>query len=382
MPPKKKSPSKKSFRKTPQKTASRSEPKTMEELLASAETPIQSLSRGQKIKGKIVSISKKNVVVDIGGKSEGLVAERAFQEAKGFVKTLKEGDEIIATVLIPETPDGFAILSFRQAALNTAWKKIEDAQKSATPLNVLAKSAIQAGMTVDVVGLPGFIPTSQLGREVSKNPQALIGTRFKALVIDTDRYENKIVLSERGVSEADEIKLAKKALKMVDEKKIYTGKVTKIYAFGCFVQIQVEIKKGKKVPVEGLVHVSELSWEKVSDSKEIVTEGEKVKVKIIGKKDDKLSLSMKQAKKDPWESAVKKYKKDKKLKGKVVRLSDYGVFVQLEPGVEGLIHMTKIPPATKLEEGKQVDVYVERIDSEARKLSLGLVLTTKPIGYK
>jgi ribosomal protein S1 len=158
--------------------------------------------------------------------------------------------------------------------------------------------------------------------------------------------------------------------------------VTKIYAFGCFVQIQVEIKKGKKVPVEGLVHISELSWEKVSDSKEIVTEGEKVKVKIIGKKDDKLSLSMKQAKKDPWESAVKKYKKDKKLKGKVVRLSDYGVFVQLEPGVEGLIHMTKIPPATKLEEGKQVDVYVERIDPEARKLSLGLVLTTKPIGYK
>lgn len=373
MPSKKKSPSKKSFRKIPQ---------TMEELLASAETPIQSLSRGQKIKGKIVSITKKNVVVDIGGKSEGLVAERAFQEAKSFVKTLKEGDEIIATVLIPETPDGFAILSFRQAALNTAWKKIEDAQKSATPLNVLAKSAIQAGMTVDVVGLPGFIPTSQLGKEVSKNPQALIGTRFKALVIDTDRYENKIVLSEREVSEADEIKLAKEALKMVDEKKIYIGKVTKIYAFGCFVQIQVETKKGKKVPVEGLVHISELSWEKVSDSKEIVTEGEKVKVKIIGKKDDKLSLSMKQAKKDPWESAVKKYKKDKKLKGKVVRLSDYGVFVQLEPGVEGLIHMTKIPPATKLEEGKQVDVYVERIDPEARKLSLGLVLTTKPIGYK
>ncbi len=375
----KKKPQKKSSAKS--RSASRS-PQTMEELLVSAETPIQSLSRGQKIKGKIVSITKKNVVVDIGGKSEGLVAERAFQEAKSFVKTLKEGDEIIATVLIPETPDGFAILSFRQAALNTAWKKIEAAQKSATPLNVLAKSAIQAGMTVDVVGLPGFIPTSQLGKEVSKNPQALIGTHFKALVIDTDRYENKIVLSERGVSEADEIKLAKKALKMVDEKKIYTGKVTKIYAFGCFVQIQVEINKGKKVPVEGLVHVSELSWEKVSDSKEIVTEGEKVKVKIIGKKDDKLSLSMKQAKKDPWENAVKKYKKDKKLKGKVVRLSDYGVFVQLEPGVEGLIHMTKIPPATKLEEGKQVDVYVERIDPEARKLSLGLVLTTKPIGYK
>lgn len=231
-------------------------------------------------------------------------------------------------------------------------------------------------------GLPGFIPTSQLGKKASNNPQALIGTRFEAMVIDADRYDNKIVLSERGVSEADEIKLAKVALKKISDGEVYTGKVTKIYSFGAFVQIQVAVKKNQMVSVDGLVHISELSWEKVADPREVVTEGDSVKVKVIGKKDDKLSLSIKQAKKDPWENAVKKYKKDKKVKGKVVRSSDYGVFVQLEPGVEGLIHMTKIPPATKLEEGKKVNVYVEEIDSKTRKLSLGLVLTKKPVGYK
>ncbi len=350
--------------------------------MAQAQTPIKSLSRGQKIKGKIVAITKKNVVVDIGGKNEGLVAERAFQEAKDFIKTLKEGDEITTTVLIPETLDGFTILSLRQATYDATWKKIEESQKEGKPLKVLGRGVNQAGVTVEVGGLPGFVPNSQIGKEAAKNPQALIGNRFEAIVIDADRMANKIVLSERGVSEAEEIKLTKSALDKVKEGKVYEGKVMKIYSFGCFVRIEVAIKKGKKTPIEGLVHISELSWEKVGDPKDVVSEGDKVKVKIIGKRGDKLSLSIKQAGKDPWEAAEKKYKKDKKVKGKVVRISDYGAFVALEAGVEGLIHMTKIPPATRLIEGQEVNVYVEEINSKMRKLSLGLVLTKKPVGYK
>lgn len=359
----------------------RGEPKTMEELLAQFEAPI-ALTRGQKVKGRVTAITKKNVVVDIGGKSEGLVAERAFQEAKDFIKNLKVGDEVTASVLIPETPDGFSILSLRAAAHDATWKKIEESQKNGTPIDVLGTSASVSGLMVEIDDLDGFIPTSLLGKKVQANPQGLIGKKISAVVVEWARGENKIVLSERDVSEAEEIKLSKDALDKVEIGSIHEGKVTKIYNFGCFVRIGVAIKKGKIVSVEGLVHVSEMSWEKVKNPNEIMSEGDTVTVKVLGKEAGRLSFSIKKAQKDPWEGIEGKFKKDARLKGKVVKLSDYGVFVQLIPGVEGLVHMTKIPPGEKLEEGKEVNVYVEEIDPKSRKISLGLVLTRKPVGYK
>jgi small subunit ribosomal protein S1 len=134
--------------------------------------------------------------------------------------------------------------------------------------------------------------------------------------------------------------------------------------------------------LEGLVHISELSWDKIGKPEEIVSVGDNVKVKVIGKKNGKLALSIKQTQKDPWEEAEKRYPKDKKVEGKVVRVSDFGMFVSLEPGVEGLVHITKIPPTKKFEVGDDVNVVIEEIDSKAKKLSLGLVLTAKPVGYK
>ena len=136
------------------------------------------------------------------------------------------------------------------------------------------------------------------------------------------------------------------------------------------------------MPIEGLVHVSEFSWGKIEKPSDVVSEGKEVVVKVIDIADGKLSLSFKQAQKDPWEEVEKKYKKEAKVKGKVIRRSDFGIFVELEPGVEGLIHMTKIPPGEKFEEGQEVNVYLEEIDGKKRKISLGLILTRKPIGYK
>ena len=136
------------------------------------------------------------------------------------------------------------------------------------------------------------------------------------------------------------------------------------------------------IQLEGLVHVSELSWGKVSHPLDLVSVGDKVKVAVIGTKDGKLALSIKQATKDPWTSVSEKYKKDTKTKGKITKQSDFGVFVQLEPGIEGLIHITKIPPGKKLEVGSEIDCYVEEVDSKNKKISLGLVLTSIPVGYK
>ena len=355
----------------------------MEELLASTGQKIRSFSRGEKVEGEVIGITKKNVAMDIGGKSEGLVAEKAFDEAKVYIKGLKVGDKVRATVIVPESPDGTVILSLRHAANDAIWERIEKAQKTQEPISVQGKSLNPSGINIEIGNLLGFVPTSQLGKEAAKNPQGLIDNTFKAVVIETDRSTNRIILSERAVSESKEIEEEKKALKLVKEGELYEGKVTTVTDFGCFVEIKTKIPEKKEtVALEGLVHISELSWEKVDKPSDVVVKGDKVKVKVIGVKDGKLSLSIKQAKRDPWDEVEEKYKKDTKVLGEVVRVSDFGVFVQIEPGVEGLVHLTKIPPGKKLSRGDKVDCYVEEVDGKNRRLSLGLVLTEKPVGYK
>ena len=364
------------------KGAKKSEAKTMDDLLAAYGSDIHGLKRGSRVEGTVVSISSKQVGVDIGGKSEGIVAEKAYTEAKDFIKKLKVGDNVTANVIIPETFDGITILSFRHTAQNASWKILEESAKSDKPIPVVGKSVNQSGVVVDVEGLMGFVPISQLGKEAVKNPQSLINKQFEVLTIDINREMNKIVLSEKAVSDADEIERIKKAIKGIDIGKIYDGVVVATTNFGCFVSIQAELSKKEKVDVDGLVHISELSWDKVGSAKEVVNEGDKVKVKVIGKDKNKLSLSIKQALEDPWEKIGDKYKKDTKAKGVVTKISDYGMFVQLEEGVEGLVHMTKIPPGKKYEKGDKLNVYIEEVDVKSHKISLGIVLTTKPVGYR
>lgn len=364
----------------------RSEPQTMEELLQLYGGTKSSLSAGDRVRGKIVSIEPGRVLIDIGGKSEGLLAEKAYKEAENYVKTLNVGDEIEARVIVPETSDGYAILTLREKVESVYWDKIEKAKMEATPIKVEAKAVNPSGVTVDVMGLSGFIPLSQLGRETAKNTQALIGKRFEAVVIDFEKAAKKVILSEKEVSEKEELEKARKAIKDIKEGDVFDGVVTTIYDFGCFVKIEA----GKdKLPLEGLVHVSEMAWEKVDNPGDVVSEGEEVKVKVIGKNmptgrqgTTKLAFSMKQALQDPWEEAEEKYEIDNKVKGKVVRVSDFGVFIQLEPGIEGLLHITKIPPGKRLLRGDDVNVTVEEVDAKNRKIALGLVLTEKPLGYK
>ncbi len=354
---------------------------TMAQLLASAKTKVVGFSSGQKVKGKILTKDRKSLVLDIGGKSEGVVTEKAFAEIRDFVKGLKAGDEVWATVLVPETKDGVVLLSLRGAAQDASWEKLTKVQKAKEEVYVLGRGVNPSGVTVEIEGVVGFIPQSQLGKIASKNPQELIGKYFKAQVIEVDKATNKVVLSEKEISEASDIKLQKEALEKIKEGEVYEGEVTTVANFGCFVKIAVEVKN-KKVFVEGLVHISELSWGKVKNPSDVFSEGDKVKVKAIGLKGGKLSFSIKTAGLDPWEKVALKYKPEAKVGGVVTKVSDFGVFVEVEPGIEGLIHTTKIPPGKRLKEGEKINCYVENIDTKARKLSLGLVLTSKPIGYK
>ncbi len=353
----------------------------MAELLASAKTPVKTFSVGQKVTGRVLAKTPKSLVLDIGGKSEGIVVDKAFAEARGFVDSLNVGDEVVAGVLIPESRDGTVILSLREAMQETSWRKLEEAKNEGRAVAVLGKMSLPSGITVEAEGINGFIPTSQIGREAGKNPQELVNKYFKAKVMEVDRASNKLVLSEKEVSEAEDIKLNKQAIAAIKEGDKLDGVVTTVANFGCFVKVEIPVD-GKKTFIEGLVHISELSWSKVKNTSDVVSEGDKVTVRVIGSRDGKLSFSIKRAGKDPWEGAEAKYKVDTRLAGTVTRVSDFGVFIELEPGIEGLIHLTKIPPGTRLEEGQEVKVVVEEIDSKAKKLSLGLALSAKPVGYK
>lgn len=360
------------------KKSSTKKPQTMADLLAKSAKTSMAFTVGQKVLAKVIAKNPKSIVFDIGGKSEGVVAEKAFTEAKDFIRTLEIGDEVLANVLVTETREGNVILSLRQARLDAAWGKVEKAKKDDSEVAVYAKGANPSGIAVDVEGLDGFIPGSQLSKEAAKNVQNLVGKYFKAKVIEADRLSNKLVLSEKEVSEAEDIKAGKEALKKIKEGEIYDGKVTMVANFGCFVKLAIP---KSDVAVEGLVHISEISWGRIEKVSDYYKDGDKVKVKVI-KVTEKLALSIKQAKKDPWSEAEKKYKKGSNIKGKVTRISDFGVFIELEPGVEGLVHMTKIPPTVRFTEGQEVNCMIEEIDSNVKKISLGLVLTSKPVGYK
>jgi ribosomal protein S1 len=358
------------------KPAKISEPKTMAELLAMGKSS-KSYSKGDYVKAKVTAKTSASLVLDIGGKSEGLVTENAFLEARDFIRHLEIGDEVVAKVIIAETPDGYTILSLRNAAADYFWKKLIIAYDDESDVMVSGKAVTPSGLLVEVYGISAFIPMSHVGKSAQKNLQGLIDKSFPVKVIEVDKEAKRIVLSEKYVSEKTEIEAIAKALKKVKPGDVYEGKVTTVADFGIFVEFPVETSK-----VEGLVHVSELSWEKVAKPQDKYSVGDKVKVVVVGIDRNKISLSIKQTSKDPWEEAAEKYKSDQKLKGTVVKQSDFGIFVKLEPGIEGLVHITKVPPGKNFSVGDEINVYIEEVDVKSKKISLGLVLTEKPVGYK
>ncbi len=351
---------------------------TMAELLAkSKRAKVVNFTKGQRVEATILSKSPGMVVFDIGGKSEGLVKEKGYTDAKEYIGTLKVGDKVLATVLVPETSEGTTILALKDAIRDGSWIELDRALKNGDSVPVLGKAVNPSGFVVDALGVEGFIPTSQMGKEAAAVAQNLIGKYFKAKVMEVDKLNRKVVLSEKEISEAGDIALAKKALKDIKEGDVYEGVVTTIAPFGAFVKIKVG-----KASLEGLVHVSEISYKKVALPADVLKVGDEVKVKVLASHVGKLALSMKQAQKDPWSDVESKYKADQKITGKVVRISDFGVFVELEPGVEGLIHITKIPPTQKITVGSEVRCTIEEVNVKDKRIALGLVLTSIPLGYK
>lgn len=351
---------------------------TMEELLAKSPTALQALTPGQTIEGTVVDVGAKSIVLDVGGKAEGVVVEREAAAVADFARTLKVGDKVLCEVLVAETNTGQALLSLRQAALAWAWEKLAEALKKGQEVDCIVEGSVRGGLSISVFGVAGFIPSSHLGKAAANAQQNLAGHTLSVKVIELDRDKNRVVLSEKAVSEAELIAEAQKVLASIKVGEKFKGKVVGLADFGAFVRVE---KDG--VPLDGLVHLSQISWTKIGNVGEALKEGDMVDVVVIGKEGPgRLSLSIKQAQEDPWKKLAGKYKTDTRVKGRVTKVSDLGAFVELEPGIEGLLRQSKIPADISVKEDDTIDCFVEEVDEKNRKIGLGLVLKAKPVGYK
>ena len=366
----------------------RGEPQTMDELLKQTNYKFYGFRRGEVVEGIITERSKKTIWVDIGTKTEGLILDKVIKAAKDFVEQLKVGDKVTVVIYQPESDNGHPLLSFKKTLNDYLWVEFDEKLKNGEPIKVRGKEINRGGLVVETKGIAGFIPTSCFSAAFVSNPASLINRDFEAKIIEVDKEKNRLILSEKAVSEQGLIKEQEEILKKIKIGDTFEGEVTGVMPFGLFVKVKLDQKtkeaKEKEIPIEGLVHISEISWEKVDDPSKFYKQKDKVKVRVlmVDKKSGKLNLSVKQLQEDPWLEIEKKYPLEAKVKGEITRLAPFGAFVNLGKGVEGLIHISKIPAEKSLKAGDKVNCFVESIDKAGRKMSLGLVLTEKPIGYK
>lgn len=357
----------------------------MDQLFAKMGYEPKGLSRGQRVEGTVTQVLPNMLILDIGAKADGIVVDREYDAARAYIRSLKPGDKIQATVLIVEREDGQPILSVRDTAEETGWANLELLGKESKELEVRVENANRGGLSVIYNGISGFVPASHMGTKISKDPSVLIGKTVKVKIIEIDKATSKLVLSERAVSESEILEAQQKAIAKVNEGDKFKGKVVALVSFGVFVQIQIG-----ETPVDGLVHLSELSWQKVTEPSQVVKEGDTVEIVVIGKpsKSDaigggsRLAFSVKQAQVDPWLEAAKKYKVEQKVTGTVTKVTDMGTFVEINPGIEGFIQASAIPADSSVKAGDTVDCFIESIDSKTKRIVLGLALKAAPMAYK
>lgn len=366
-------------------SATQSKPLSMEELLAQTNHTIVVPKRGSTVIGTVTSKQKKHLLVDIGAKTEGVVNEKEFDMAAEYIELLQPGDKIEAIVLSTENDRGQVILSLKQAALDAKWEYFTKAMEANEVLEAKGIEVNKGGLIVLVNGVRGFVPSSQFGKTFMGNINKLKGQAVKVRAIEVDREKNRLIFSERHVSEEKELAQRAQALESVKPGEVYEGVVSGVMHFGLFITVEVPIEGTESIgSVEGLVHISEISWEKVHNPKDYHKVGDRVSVRVLGvdEQTGKLNLSLKQLTDDPWTTIAERYPTGTTFTGTVTRLEQFGAFVHVEAGVDGLIHSSKLDPAVDLKKGDEVNVTVESVDPEQRRMSLSMVLTEVPVDYK
>jgi len=336
------------------------------------------LKEGEVVRGKVIGIGRSAIYVDLGCFGTGVIYGREFKEAKDMLKNLKIGEEVSAKIIDLETEDGFVELSVKEATQQMAWEEIKNKKEKDEVIKVKILGANKGGLLTKVLGIPAFIPVSQLSptnyprvedgdsTKIFQELQKFIGKEMEVKVLDFSQKEGKLILSEKA-KVAEEIKNSLEKYKIGD---VVEGEITGISTFGAF------MKFGKENNLEGLIHISELDWKLVKNPAEIVKVGQKIKAKIINIENDRVFLSLKALKKDPWVGIEKKYKKGDIIKGKVVEFRPFGALIQITPEIQGLIHISEFGSHQKMENalkiGNTYKFKISLVNPKERKIVLKL----------
>ena len=357
---------------------------SMEELLAKSDS-LKTLRQGESIEGIVTEISKKMVLLDIGAKTEGMVVDREYEGAYEIIREMKVGDKVKAIVISQENDRGQILLSLRRAATDKSWDHFVQMMEADSVLIVRGLEVNKGGLIVRADNARGFIPSSQFAKGLQGKLEELVNRPIKVKIIEVDREKNRLIFSERHVSEAESLSKKADALQVITAGDLLEGTVSGVMPFGAFVTVKVPMGKDLEAELEGLVHISEISWEKVTNPHDFFKPGQAVKVQVLSVDQEagKLNLSVKRLKPDPWKDVDKRYAFGSKHAGKVTRVEQFGAFVNFEPGVDGLIHISKIPAGEEPVVDQKIDVYVETLDIDHRRMSLSMVLkTTEKLIYK
>jgi small subunit ribosomal protein S1 len=361
----------------------------MESYLESSENLPRNISSGDIVEGTIVDIRPGAVLVDIGYKSEGIVAGRELKSDFEELEDLEIGNNILVYVITPEDEEGRLVLSLKRTESARHWIRLERAQETNEIVEAVVVESNNGGVICELgENIRGFIPTSQLdasrvyatgkrmvGKDISNKVQErlseLVGEEIKTRIIELDREKNRIILSEKMVTQARDLERREKTLNRTKEGDVLEGEVSGITPFGVFVNAQ---------GLEGLVHLSELSWDKVENTGDLYTVGDKVKVQVIGISDGgkRVAYSIKRLQKDPWEAAISQYEVGDVVEGTVQKVVDYGAFVRIGKGLNGLVHISEMSnklvkdPRNIVNEGDEVEVKILSISKTERHLGLSL----------
>ncbi|MGZ4400428.1 MAG: 30S ribosomal protein S1 [Gaiellaceae bacterium] len=342
------------------------------ELVPNYDVTINLFGEGDIVTGKVVRIDKDEVLVDIGYKSEGVipVSELSIRKSVNTSEEVALGEEIDALVMQKEDADGRLILSKKRARFEKAWKRIEDAHESGVPVAGTVIEVVKGGLILDL-GVRGFLPASLVDIRRVQDLSEYVGQELNCRVIEMNRNRNNVVLSRRAVLEEERKEVRQQIIDELNVGDIVTGTISNIVDFGAFVDLD---------GIDGLIHISELSWSHVNHPSELLDIGQKVRVKVldIDRDRQRISLGLKQTQTDPWQQVLESYREGDVVEGRVTKVVTFGAFVEILPGVEGLVHISELAahhvenPREVVSQGDAVNVLILEVDAERRRLSLSL----------
>lgn len=355
------------------KATSAKKPTSMADLLGMK--PLTPPKKGAIVQAKIVDLTKKGILFDIGWKSYAVLGNIEAHELGSYLPYLTAGTTVPVKIVVEEAKDGFPVVSMRSFFESGKWNILAEKHESEEEIEVICGEYGKGGVFIEFMGIRGVIPKIQLTEEFLRDPEQLIGKKIKVKVLEVDRDKNRLVVSQKASVLGISYKDIKKKFDEVEVGKVYKAKVIGFSDFGVFCEVN---------KIEGLIHISEISWQKVSNPRKHLNVGDDIDVMVVEKNEDnlKLNLSIKRLEQDPWESIEERYPKDKEVKGEIVRKEKYGYIVRLEPGIEGLIHISKVTGHESVEIGKPITVYIEKIDVKQRRISLVFALVDKPVVYR